>query len=136
MANIILNNKVEIIERKILSDERGWLFKTLTGKEKGLPKSTGEIYTVCGLPNQVRGGHYHKLATEWFTIIKGEATLKLKDIANNDETIMVLNVETPLTIVVPPNVAHQFENNSQDEFILVAYSDELYDPNDTIKFDL
>jgi len=122
---------VEIIKRNIISDERGWLLKTLTGKEMGLPKYTGEIYTVCGFPNKVRGGHYHKIATEWFTLITGEAILKLKDINSNRETSMKLYADEPVTIVVPPFIAHQFESVSDKEFILLAYADHLYDPADT-----
>ncbi|MCZ4224371.1 WxcM-like domain-containing protein [Pedobacter rhodius] len=133
---MILKDKIEIIPRKFLKDERGWLFKTLTGTEKGLPNYTGEIYTVCGLPNQIRGGHYHKEATEWFTIIGGEATLKLKDILTLEELTLKLSIEEPITIVVPPLVAHQFENPSDKEFLLLAYSNLLYDPKDTIIFNL
>ncbi len=125
---------VEIIKRTLLKDQRGWLLKTLTGYEEGLPLRTGEIYVVCGYPNQIRGGHYHEVAKEWFTLIKGEALLKLKDINNGEETSMILNSDQPLTIVVPPLIAHQFESISNREFILLAYSDRQYDPVDTFNW--
>lgn len=136
MSNTGLSEKIEIIERRLLRDERGWLLKTIDGKERGLPNRTGEVYVVCGLPNQIRGGHYHQQATEWFTIIKGEAVLRLKDKQTGEEMTMMLNDQHTKTVVVPPFVAHQFENNGQDEFLLLAYSDLLYDPSDTIRYDL
>jgi dTDP-4-dehydrorhamnose 3,5-epimerase-like enzyme len=125
---------VEIIERKKIRDERGWLLKTLTGKESGLPKQTGEIYTVCGYPNQIRGAHYHKIAKEWFTLITGHALLKLRDTNSNEERSILLDADTPVTIVVPPFIAHQFESVSNNEFILLAYADSLYDPTDTFSW--
>jgi len=125
---------VQIIERKILKDERGWFLKTLTGKEEGLPPFTGEIYTVCGYPNKDRGGHYHKVAKEWFTLLVGQALLRLEDIKSQEELSILLSADQPVTIVVPPFIAHRFENNSGNDFLLLAYTDVHYDPLDTIHY--
>lgn len=134
MKSITLSDKIAIIKRQIIRDERGWFFKELTGKEEGLPHYTGEIYTVCALPGCQRGGHYHKVAKEWFTVITGQALLKLKDIETEEVKMIQLTTETPVTVVVPPLIAHQFENHSENEFILLAYTDQLYDPADTISY--
>lgn len=134
MISTVLNDKVEIIQRRIISDQRGWLLKAVTGKENGLPNHTGEIYTVCGYPNQIRGGHYHNLATEWFTLIVGESILRLKDMETKEEYSLRLVMDNPLTIVVPPMIAHQFESCSDGEFMVLAYSDFHYDPSDTVRF--
>jgi dTDP-4-dehydrorhamnose 3,5-epimerase-like enzyme len=134
MVSINFNEMVEIIKRKHIRDERGWLLKTLTGKESGLPNYTGEIYTVCGYPNQIRGGHYHQIATEWFTLITGQALLKLKDINSDEEESIFLSADKPVTIVVPPYIAHQFESVDDNEFILLAYANYLYDPADTFNW--
>jgi len=106
-----LKNKITIIERKKLGDSRGWFLKVIDGKEEGLPGYTGEIYLThaSGL-DQVRGNHYHPKATEWFTLI----------------------ADKPQTIVIPPNVAHAFVNTKEEPFLLLAYTDELYNPEDTI----
>ena len=43
--------------------------------------------------------------------------------------------EKALTVFIPNGVAHIVVNNSDKDFILLAYTDKLYDPADTIKFD-
>lgn len=128
-----LKEKIEIIERKKLGDSRGWFLKVIDGKEKGLPSHTGEIYlTHASGIDQVRGNHYHPKAKEWFTLLEGKAELKLKDMETDECHSIRLNAKTPQTIVIPPNVAHAFVNTQEEPFLLLAYTDVLYDPSDTI----
>lgn len=129
-----LKERIEIIKRNLIIDTRGYFLKVLTGTEKGLPRHTGEIYLTMAKPNESKGGHYHELATEWFTIINGKSTLQLEDINSKEKLYIYLDSETPVTVVVPPNVAHRFDNESSNEFVLLAYSDALYDPEDTIAY--
>jgi dTDP-4-dehydrorhamnose 3,5-epimerase-like enzyme len=127
-----LKSKIAIIPRDRLTDDRGWFLKAINGKEQGLPAHTGEVYFTSALPGKSRGGHYHLLATEWFTLLQGECRLRLRDTKTNEEMELQLSAATPATIMVPPGVAHIFENVSSDNFILMAYSSALYDPADTI----
>ena len=87
-----------------------------------------------GKPGQAKGGHYHPEALEWFTIIEGEALLKLEDINTHEKMELELKFEDAITIFVPNNIAHVFINNSDDNFILLAYTDKLYNPDDTIAY--
>lgn len=127
---------IEIIQRKLISDSRGWLLKAINGHEAGLPDKTGEIYVVCGYSAQSRGGHYHLKASEWFTLIKGKALLRLKNIHDSTINEIELTMDNPITVFVPPFIAHEFVNLQDSEFVLLAYSDELYDPKDTVLFSL
>ena len=131
-----LADKITTIPRKFIIDpERGWFLKTLAGTEKNLPEHTGEIYLTCGKPGQTKGGHYHRLAKEWFTLIQGQATLKLYDIETQETLLIQLTAENPQTLYIPPMISHLFVNTHQtDEFILLAYTDVLYNPDDTILF--
>ena len=70
-------DNVQIIQRRFISDDRGWFLKAITGNEKGIPPHTGEVYVTMGKPGQAKGGHYHPEAVEWFTVIEGSAVLKL-----------------------------------------------------------
>ena len=72
--------KVRVIPRRLISDDRGWFLKAITGTEEDIPSHTGEVYLTMGKPGQAKGGHYHPEALEWFTVIQGEAILKLEDI--------------------------------------------------------
>ena len=132
-----LQDKITIIERKKLGDTRGWFMKVIDGYEEGLPKHTGEIYlTYASGINQVRGDHYHDKATEWFTLLQGQSDLKLMDMESKETIIIPLSAEDPKTVVIPPNVAHAFINTQEEPFLLLAYTDELYDPVDTIPTNL
>ena len=115
-----LKDKIQIIPRKLIKDERGWFYKAITGMEDNIPDHTGEVYLTYGKPGFIRGGHYHPLAKEWFTIIEGKAILKLVEIS----------------VYVPSNIAHGFVSDGDSDFIVLAYSDRLYDPADTIKYDV
>ncbi|GAB6011236.1 polysaccharide biosynthesis C-terminal domain-containing protein [Viscerimonas tarda] len=128
--------KIEIIDRSYINDDRGWFLKTLTGKENNLPSFTGEIYLTSAKEGYSKGNHYHKVATEWFTLISEKATLTLIDIQTGEALILELDSSTPQTIVVPPYVAHSFKNNFSQDFVLLAYANLHYNPNDTIKFDV
>lgn len=128
-----LIDKLTIIERKKLGDTRGWFMKVIDGYEEGLPKHTGEIYlTYASGLNQVRGDHYHDRATEWFTLLQGKSDLKLMDMDTKETIIIQLSEDAPKTVVIPPNIAHAFINTQEKPFLLLAYTDVLYDPIDTI----
>jgi len=129
-----LAERIEIIPRKRIEDNRGWFLKVITGKEKGLPAFTGEIYTVYSENGASRGGHYHIQATEWFSVLQGKSKLVLYDMLTHEELTILLDINEPRTIVVPPLVAHRFDAIEQQSFLLLAYTDILYKPEDTISF--
>lgn len=124
------------IPRRLISDNRGWFLKTLTGTEKYLKDKVGEVYFTSAMKGQTKGKHYHKIANEWFTLIKGKAKLILIDIDSNERRELLLDSTTPSTVFIPPFVAHSVENLCNDDFILCAYTDIQYDPSDTIPFQM
>lgn len=128
--------KVQIIPRSLIKDERGWFLKAITGTEEGLPLHTGEVYLTMGKPGQVKGGHYHPEAVEWFTIIEGAATLKLEDIETHERRDIEMSLEKAITVYIPNQVAHVVVNSGDNDFILLAYTDKLYDPADTIAYQI
>jgi dTDP-4-dehydrorhamnose 3,5-epimerase-like enzyme len=128
-----IQDKIKIIQRNKLKDSRGWFLKIINGHEEDLPQFTGEIYITSAIPGETKGEHYHSIANEWFTLIEGKCKLKLYDIVENEYFEIDLEGDLPRTIFVPSGIAHSFENNSHDNFIVIAYTDKLYDPADTIK---
>ena len=129
-------DKVQIIKRKLIADERGWFLKAITGTEENMPSHTGEVYLTMAKPGQAKGGHYHPEAVEWFTLIEGEATLKLEDMETHQKKEILMSLEKAETIFIPNGVAHLVVNLSERDFILLAYTDKLYDPKDTIPYRL
>jgi len=128
-----MNNNLscEIIPRKVLVDTRGYFIKVIDGKENSNPFGC-EVYLTSAKPGESRGGHYHLKAQEWFTIIKGDALLKVKNVDTGEEREYLLSETKPETIYVPPRCAHYFKNQSNHDFLLLAFSDILYDPEDTV----
>jgi dTDP-4-dehydrorhamnose 3,5-epimerase-like enzyme len=129
-----LSKRIQIISRKKLVNNTGWFLKTMTGSEENLPATFGECYVSSGLPGQSRAGHYHNLATEWFTLLEGTCILTLVDIETGERKAIQMDADQPETIVVPPKIAHLFANNGSRTFILSVYSSERFDPADTILF--
>jgi len=129
-----LKDKIKIIPRRLISDDRGWFLKVIDGTEDYLPKFTGEIYLTNATEGQAKGSHYHNNANEWFTLITGECELKLVDIVTKEKQTIYLSSKKSETIFVPNKIAHIFINNTCKDFILLAYTDKLYIPEDTIPF--
>ncbi len=127
-------DKVRIIPRRLISDDRGWFLKAITGMEENIPSHTGEVYLTMGKRGQAKGGHYHPEAVEWFTLIEGEAILKLEDMETHEQREITMSLEKAITVFIPNNVAHIVVNNADKDFILLAYTDKLYDPKDTIPY--
>jgi dTDP-4-dehydrorhamnose 3,5-epimerase-like enzyme len=125
--------KTEIIRRKRIADKRGWFLKVITGDEKNNPFPC-EVYLTSAKPGENKGGHYHKKAHEWFTLLTGKARMELVDIASEEKTSLELSPDKNETIYVPPMMAHRFVNTGTDDFLLLAYTDQQYDPADTIPF--
>ena len=126
--------KVRVIPRRLISDDRGWFLKVITGTEEDIPSHTGEVYLTMGKPGQAKGGHYHPEALEWFTVIQGEAILKLEDIETHERRDIPMSLDKAISVFIPNNVAHTVVNNADKDFILLAYTDKLYDPKDTISY--
>jgi len=129
-----IESKIKLIPRKKLEDSRGWFLKVITGLEDNLPGYTGEVYLTNAIPGEAKGGHYHPQANEWFTLITGDCKVKLVDILTGEKLTLDLSSSEPQTLYVPNNIAHIFINDTIEPFILLAYSDQLYHPDDTILF--
>ena len=126
--------KITRLERSIIRDKRGFFLKVIDGNEEFNPFKC-EVYITVAHPGQTKGGHYHKVANEWFTLIEGKAILLLEDVKTKQKNKIRLNSLNPKTIFVPPYLAHSFYNNGKSDYILLAYTDKIYHPNDTISYD-
>lgn len=132
-----MKNIREIITVKPLdkkNDHRGWFLKAIDGNEVDNPFSC-EVYFTAAKPGESKGGHYHVKAKEWFTLLKGKAELTLIDVVTDEKLVLLMDENNPMTIFVPENIAHVFKNVSEiDDFILAAFTNRKYDPEDTIIF--
>ncbi len=74
------------------SDDRGWLFELIKQPHMG------QIFISLTKPNVTRGNHYHHSKVEKFTVIKGEAIIRLRMI-DSDE-ILEYKVSGAVTEIV------------------------------------
>lgn len=132
-----LQEKIQLIDRQRLVDDRGWFLKVLTGKEEFLPGHVGEVYMTMARPGEWRANHYHCLTAEWFTVFEGSAKVILEDIETKERLELELNASEPKTLFVPSGVAHVFMNNGlSGEMLMVVYAENGYDPADTVLYNL
>ena len=131
-----IQDKIRIIPRRLIKDERGWFFKAITGTEADIPSHTGEVYLTMATPGQIKGGNYHPKALEWFTVIEGSAILRLEDIKTHEKLEIPMSIDESKSVFVPNNIAHDFKNVGDDNMIVLAYTDRLYDSKDTITYNL
>ena len=131
-----LNERIRLIPRQRREDSRGWLLKIIDGEERDLPAHTGEVYLTLAHAGQKRGGHYHRRTHEWFTVLQGEAEVRLADPQTGERLSLRLSASEPVTLFVPAGIAHSFDNASTatESLLLAAYASERYDPADTIPF--
>jgi len=132
-----IEKKIKLIDRRLLSDDRGWFLKVLTGKEDFLPSKVGEVYMTMARPGEWRANHYHPLTAEWFTVFEGSASVILEDVKTKERLEIALRASDPKTLFVPPGIAHVFVNESgTEEMKLVVYAENEYDPQDIIMHNL
>src|SRR6185312_8742674 len=115
-----LDEKIRPIKRVLLKDTRGSFLKVIDGKEADNPFNC-EVYITSAKPGESKGGHYHLKACEWFTLVQGNATLTVIDIETREKSEFSLRGTNPETICIPPGIAHNFFNDGDCDFILIAY---------------
>ncbi len=121
--------RVRIEPVKTHRDARGSLFEPLTDAELAAQRN---VHVVLTRPNEVRGNHVHRTATE-ITSVVGPCLVRLK------EADGLRDVEVPAgdtwRFVIPPGVVHAYRNTGDELMVLVSFSTNLHDPNgaDTLR---
>ncbi len=110
-------------------DARGSLFEPLTDAELAAQRN---VHVVLTRPNEVRGNHVHRTATE-ITSVVGPCLVRLKE-ADGQRDVEVPAGET-WRFVIPPGVVHAYRNTGDELMVLVSFSTNLHDPNgaDTLR---
>jgi dTDP-4-dehydrorhamnose 3,5-epimerase len=126
-----MTKKYEIIRINPYKDIRGELKKIFIKSMLGSDRTIEEVYVLYTRKGAVRGNHYHKINIEFFTVIKGTATIALKDVEKGEEDIFKVSAEDDIVIKVPENVAHGFRNDGDEDLVILAAASKLYKPEDT-----
>ena len=102
-------------------DDRGTFYEFL----KTLDSGQFSISTTA--PGITRGNHYHNTKNEKFLVIKGEASIKLRQI-HGDEIIEYKVSDKKMEVVeMIPGYTHDITNTGDSEMILLLWANEIFD---------
>ena len=121
---------VEIRPLRRLADARGWFLKAIQQRHlEG--HAFGEAYLSVGAPGETRANHYHERTTEWFCPVSGRGTLYMATVDGSARLAVRFDATAPVSVRVPPRVAHSLVADADCELAVLAVADVEYDPHDT-----
>ena len=123
--------EVRVVNLEKKEDERGFFCELIQGKYVPVPDGFGLVYvSQASGPGVIKGNHYHRRKTEWFSVIRGRAELVLKDRKSSERMRVVMGEDEMKMVKVPPDVIHAFRNIGKAEMLLLAYISEPFNPDD------
>lgn len=106
------------------TDERGGLCEVI--KTDG----GGQVFFSTTAPGVTRGNHYHTRKIEWFCVVRGEATIRLRAIGGDAVHEFHVTGASPEFISIPVMHTHSIENTGDDELLTMFWCNELFDADD------
>ena len=131
-----MTDRYEILRINPYEDARGELKKVFKKNNLDNNRIIEEIYVLYTKKDCVRGNHYHRKNVEFFTVIKGTATIAVKDLETHVTNVFRVSAEDNIVIKIPENVAHGFKNEEEEELIILAAASREYEPGETDTFAL
>ncbi len=121
---------VAIKKLRLIPDERGYLMEMLRADDDIFQKF-GQVYLSVGYPGVVKGWHYHKVQTDFFTIVSGMMKVVLYDGREGSPTHGEINEFfmgelNPILITIPPGVLHGMKAIGDRPGLLVNCPTEVY----------
>lgn len=104
-------------------DSRGTLFEFLKSPH------SGQVFVSSTKPGVIRGNHYHHTKTEKFIVVKGEALIRMRHIAEPSIQEYAVGGDTYQVIDIPPGYTHSIENIGKGDLITLFWSSEIFDPD-------
>ncbi|WP_299873340.1 NAD-dependent epimerase/dehydratase family protein [uncultured Cocleimonas sp.] len=102
-------------------DERGTFYEFLKTHD------SGQFSISTSAPGVTRGNHYHNTKNEKFMVVKGEASIRLRQI-HGDEVIEYKVSDQKIQVVeMIPGYTHDISNTGSEEMILLLWANEVFD---------
>lgn len=117
----------------IKEDERGWLAEILRPEDIG-DAHFGQILITTALPGKTKGNHLHKRKREWYCVLRGRGFLTVIDKDTGEKNSMEMGEHNMVLVEIPRGYLHLIENIGDTEMLLMAYTDEPYNPQDPDTF--
>jgi dTDP-4-dehydrorhamnose 3,5-epimerase-like enzyme len=124
---------IEVRPLRRQDDARGWFLKILLARQLH-GRAFGEVYLSVGAPGATRANHFHRRTTEWFCPVAGRGTLYVATPDGSRRDSVRFDALAPVSVRVPPGVAHSLVADPDAELAVLAVADVEYDPADTDTF--
>jgi len=108
-------------ELKGYQDERGTFYEFL----KTIDSGQFSISTTA--PGVTRGNHYHNTKNEKFLVIKGEASIKHRQIHGQEVFEYKVSDKKMEVVEMIPGYTHDITNTGESEMILLLWANEAFD---------
>lgn len=106
----------------VKTDQRGSLFELLKSSH------FGQVFLSKTRAGVVRGNHYHNSKIEKFCVLHGRAVIRLRNILSDEVVSYPVSGEKIEVVDIPPGYTHSIENTSDDELIVLFWSNQIFDP--------
>jgi UDP-2-acetamido-2,6-beta-L-arabino-hexul-4-ose reductase len=108
----------------VMKDDRGWF------TEVAKAETSGQFSCSYTKPGITRGNHYHTRKVERFSVIKGEAIIKLRKINTSEIVEYKIANNKPAYVDIPIWHTHSIENIGDQELITLFWINEQFNPDD------
>ena len=129
---------VNVKKLSIIPDERGRLMEMVRSDDDDFVKF-GQVYMTTCYYDVVKGWHWHKVQTDYMTVISGMMKIVLYDNRDGSPTKGEVNeffagTHNPVRITIPPGVCHGFKCIGGVEAVVINTVTEPYDYDDPDEF--
>ena len=86
------------------TDARGWLAEFMKSE------SMGQLFISRTKPGIIRGNHWHHSKVEKFLVVKGQASIKFRNVGSNSIIEYKVDGDEPEVVDIPAGYTHSIEN--------------------------
>ncbi len=112
------------VKLKLHSDTRGYLCETVKCHTEG------QTFFSVTRPGITRGNHYHLRKVERFTVVQGDAMIRLRKIGTSEVHEYRVTGTEPSFIDMPVLYTHNIQNVGSTDLMTLFWSNEIFDPAD------
>ena len=122
---------VKIKQVKRYSDDRGFFAEIIKFGEDTFHEVKQTSYTET-YPGVIKAFHWHKKQWDVWFVVKGMAQVVLYDLREGSKTkgetqVIYAGEDSPVTIAIPPGVAHGYRVLGNENVCLFYHTSEAYD---------
>jgi len=123
----------------VIKDNKGYILEILRNDDALF--SIGQVYLSTGNQGIVKGWHYHKIQTDYFTGVKGNAKVVLYNMREKSKTKgqikeLLISENNPVLIKIPSMIVHAITTLDGNPVYLINCPTKLYNNKNPDKYRL